>query len=68
MKDTIEVVEDVKVFRNVTQSPRHSDVGFRISFKSEEDLAVYGSHPDHVKLKEYDKPFFGSAAVNDCWD
>lgn len=68
MKDTIDVVQDVKVYRNVTESPRHSDIGFRISFKSAEDLEVYGPHPEHAKLKEFDAPYFGKASVIDYWD
>ncbi len=55
MKDKIEVLLDLEVGVNFSESPRAFDLALVTDFKTKEDLKTYSTHPVHLPVVEWIK-------------
>jgi hypothetical protein len=55
MKGEVEVLVDLEVGVNFSQSPRAYDLALITDFKSRDDLKTYSTHPKHLPIVEFIK-------------
>ena len=55
MKDKIEVLLNLEVGVNFSESPRAFDLALVTDFKTKEDLKTYSTHPVHLPVVEWIK-------------
>lgn len=52
LTNDIDVIKQLEVGENVTDSPRACDVVLIVDLEGENALRVYGDHPDHQPVKQ----------------
>jgi hypothetical protein len=55
LKGSIEEIVTLEVGDNISKRPTAYDLLLYVEFKSEEDLAIYSKHVEHVKVLEFMK-------------
>ncbi len=55
MKGEIEVLRDLEVGVNFSNSPRAFDLALVTDFDSREDLKIYATHPKHLPILDFVK-------------
>lgn len=65
LKKVIEQIEFLEVGCNVCLAPVASDFILTTHFKGEEELNIYRSHPEHVKVAEFIKTVASDRSVVD---
>ena len=55
LETSIEVVQSMEVGVNFTDSPRAMDMSLYSTFESQEDLKIYATHPEHLKVVDFIK-------------
>lgn len=53
MKDTVDVVRDIKAGKDFLHSGRSYDLGLVVTLDDRAALAVYNDHPAHLPVKEF---------------
>lgn len=52
LKSKIALIQSIETGINFLESDRSFDLSLIISFKTQEDLAIYANHPEHVPVKD----------------
>ena len=55
MKNEVEVLQNIEVGVNFSQSPREYDLALITDFKTKEDLKIYSTHPKHLPIVDFIK-------------
>lgn len=66
LEDSIDAIQSLEWGKNITNGQTYSHC-LLVNFKSEEDLAVYADHPEHLKFIDDYKQFFEQVTEIDYW-
>ncbi len=66
LEESIEVIESLEWGESIAEGQEFSHC-LIVNFNSEEDLGIYGPHPDHQKFIEDYKEHFAKVSVVDYW-
>lgn len=66
LEESIEVIESLEWGESIAEGQEYSHC-LLVNFNSEEDLDIYGPHPEHQKFIEDYKKYFAKVAVVDYW-
>lgn len=65
LKKRIDVIDGLEVGRNISDSPRSSDIVLYTEFKDLENLDIYRTHPAHQSVVDYLKEIVSEIRVTD---